>query len=37
MFPGNGNLTFGAPIISTTRPFKFKMAILIRTVCSILG
>ena len=25
MFPGNGNLTFGAPIISTTRPFKFKM------------
>ena len=26
MFPGNGNLTFGAPIISTTRPFKFKMA-----------
>ena len=26
VFPGNGNLTFGAPIISTTRPFKFKMA-----------
>ena len=25
VFPGNGNLTFGAPIISTTRPFKFKM------------
>ena len=26
VFPGNGNLTFGAPIVSTTRPFKFKMA-----------
>ena len=26
VFPGNGNLTFGAPIISTTRPYKFKMA-----------
>jgi len=26
VFPGNGNLTFGSPIISTTRPFKFKMA-----------
>ena len=26
VFPGNGNLTFGGPIISTTRPFKFKMA-----------
>jgi FG-GAP-like repeat len=26
VFPGNGNLTFGAPIISTTTPFKFKMA-----------
>ena len=26
VFPGNGNLTFGAPIISPTRPFKFKMA-----------
>jgi VCBS repeat protein/FG-GAP repeat protein len=26
VFPGSGNLTFGAPIISTTRPFKFKMA-----------
>ena len=26
VFPGNGNLTFGAPIISTTAPFKFKMA-----------
>ena len=25
VFPGNGNLTFGAPIISTTRPYKFKM------------
>ena len=25
VFPGNGNLTFGAPIVSTTRPFKFKM------------
>ncbi|HWJ47856.1 MAG TPA: VCBS repeat-containing protein, partial [Candidatus Udaeobacter sp.] len=26
VFPGNGNLTFEAPIISTTAPFKFKMA-----------
>lgn len=26
VFPGNGNLTFGVPIISTTRPYKFKMA-----------
>jgi hypothetical protein len=26
VFPGNGNLTFGAPIISTTTPFKFKTA-----------
>src|SRR6478672_10226829 len=26
VFPGNGNLTFGAPIISTTAPFKFKVA-----------
>jgi hypothetical protein len=26
VLPGNGNLTFGAPIISTTAPFKFKMA-----------
>jgi hypothetical protein len=26
VFPGNGNLTFGAPIISTTRPSEFKMA-----------
>src|SRR6478752_6237157 len=26
VFPGNGNLTFGAPIISTTAPFRFKMA-----------
>jgi len=26
VFPGNGNLTFGAPIVSTTRPYKFKMA-----------
>jgi hypothetical protein len=26
VFPGNGNLTFGAPIISTTAPYKFKMA-----------
>ena len=26
VFPGNGNLTFGAPIVSTTAPFKFKMA-----------
>jgi hypothetical protein len=25
VFPGNGNLTFGAPIISTTAPFRFKM------------
>ena len=25
VFPGNGNLTFGAPIIRTTRPYKFKM------------
>ena len=25
VFPGNGNLTFGGPIVSTTRPFKFKM------------
>ena len=25
VFPGNGNLTFGAPIISTTAPYKFKM------------
>jgi len=24
VFPGNGNLTFGAPIISTTAPYKFK-------------
>jgi hypothetical protein len=26
VLPGNGNLTFGAPIISTTAPYKFKMA-----------
>ena len=26
VFPGNGNLTFGAPIVSTTRPYKFKMS-----------
>ena len=26
VFPGNGNLTFGGPIISTTRPYKFKVA-----------
>jgi hypothetical protein len=26
VFPGNGNLTFGAPIITTTAPFRFKMA-----------
>ena len=26
VFPGNGNLTFGSPIISTTAPFRFKMA-----------
>ncbi len=26
VFPGNGNLTFGAPINSPTRPYKFKMA-----------
>src|SRR4029077_12391947 len=26
VFPGNGNLTFGAAIISTTAPFKFKVA-----------
>ena len=26
VFAGNGNLTFGAPIISTTAPYKFKMA-----------
>jgi len=25
VFPGNGNLTFGAAIVSTTRPYKFKM------------
>jgi hypothetical protein len=25
VFPGNGNLTFGAPIVSTTAPYKFKM------------
>ena len=25
VFPGNENLTFGAPIISTTAPYKFKM------------
>ena len=25
VFPGNGNLTFGAPIIRTTAPYKFKM------------
>ena len=25
VFSGNGNLTFGAPIISTTAPYKFKM------------
>ena len=25
VLPGNGNLTFGAPIISTTAPYKFKM------------
>ncbi|HTL78374.1 MAG TPA: VCBS repeat-containing protein [Candidatus Babeliales bacterium] len=25
VFPGNGNLTFGAPIISTTAPYKFKV------------
>jgi len=26
VFPGNGNLTFGTPIISTTAPYKFTMA-----------
>src|SRR5581483_3037850 len=26
VFPGNGNLTFGPPIISTTAPYKFTMA-----------
>jgi hypothetical protein len=26
VFPGIGNLTFGAPIVSTTAPFKFRMA-----------
>src|SRR4029453_2387958 len=26
VFPGNGNLTFRAPIISTTRPYKFRVA-----------
>jgi len=26
VLPGNGNLTFGVPIISTSAPFKFKMA-----------
>src|SRR5262249_3006493 len=26
VLPGNGNLTFGAPIISTTAPYKFTMA-----------
>jgi hypothetical protein len=26
VFPGNGNLTFGAPIISPTRPYKFRVA-----------
>jgi hypothetical protein len=26
VYPGNGNLTFGAAIVSTTRPYKFKMA-----------
>src|SRR4029453_8708583 len=26
VFPGNGNLTFGPPIVSTTAPYKFKMA-----------
>jgi hypothetical protein len=26
VFPGNGNLTFGAAIISTTRPYRFKLA-----------
>ena len=25
VFPGNGNLTFGAALVSTTRPYKFKM------------
>jgi len=25
VLPGNGNLTFGVPIISTTAPYKFKM------------
>ena len=25
VFPGNGNLSFGAPVISTTAPYKFKM------------
>lgn len=25
VLPGNGNLAFGAPIISTTAPYKFKM------------
>ena len=25
VFPGNGNLTFGTAIVSTTRPYKFKM------------
>jgi hypothetical protein len=26
VYPGNGNLTFGAMIVSTTRPYKFKMS-----------
>jgi hypothetical protein len=26
VFPGNGNLTFGSPILSTSEPFKFKAA-----------
>jgi hypothetical protein len=25
VYPGNGDLTFGAPIISSTTPFKFKL------------
>jgi hypothetical protein len=25
VFPGNGDLTFGAALVSTTRPYKFKM------------
>ena len=35
VFPGNGNLTFGAPIISTTAAVQVQDgAILMTTVCS---